>query len=355
MGDNGIIKNISTAFANYGYYILVAVFLFLTAMLVQPLLGILSFQEESIFVWLSFLALLAWMGVAIMVGFASPIGRRLLTFLHVALILTPLVVLVNLALIVAGFYWSAFWGDGLPILLWIGMAAITCVIAPSSRNSKFHSFLVIFPLFLASWTGLLMFVTIEVPNGLQTWLVIWILSITTTAIFVATIIIRRMNTMKSRPLRSFMLIGLKAIGISAVPFVILILLVFGLLFVVVDFLPHFVAVIVASAGTIWVSTIRDHVRRKITVAVIGLSAMVVVMGSYWVWTIDNGLDVYENEDRAAAESAYSVERFAYCNYEPTEFRVVKDDRGWFQLIPYTFWRLPGNTCKHYFHWNGVAG
>ena len=339
----------------YRYYIFWSLTVLLITEVVQPLIGIVSFEHERIFVWISFPTLLAWMGIAVLIGIVSPVDHRTLALIHLALAVFLVVICMNLGLIVAGIYWNAFWDNGLPILLWIGLASLTGAIASPSRNTKVHLMLVIFPLFVASWTGLLMFITFDVPNGLQSWLVIWALSMIATTILVGTIVLTRAASNKLHSTLSFVVVGFKTISISTVLFLMLILLLFVALFVVVDYLPHLTAIIVALAGAVWVGTIRHPVRRKIIVAVIGLWAMIVVMGSYWVWTIDNGLEVYVGEERTAAESAYSVERYAYCNYEPTEFRVVKDDRGWFQLIPYTFWRLPGKTCKHYFHWNGVAG
>ena len=207
---------------------------------------------------------------------------------------------------------------------------------------------------MALWTGLLMVINLDNPSGQQTWLIIWVLSVFATMSLVGTIIFRKMPLDTAHSALMYFLVGLKAVGITAVLYLMLILLIFAAPLLVADLLPHFSAIIVASAGIVLIGTMRHPVRRTITIATVGLWAMIVVMGSYWVWTIDNGLDMYVDEERSAAESAYGVERYTYCKYEPTEYRIAKDDKDRFVMIPYTFWRLPGRTCKHYVHWNRIG-
>ena len=342
----------------YRYRIFLSLTVLLLTEVVQPLIGIVSFEHERIFVWMSFLTLMACMGIAVLIGVVSPVSRRTMNYAYLGLVAVPLIIFVNYMLMRAGVYSDILWGAGIPILLWLGLAGLTGAVASSGRNTKVFLILVVFPLIVAAWTGLLMIMSLAATSHSHGWLwtiIIWGTSAITTALLVAAIILRITPSSKSRTVMLYIIISLKAVGISIVPFLMIVALPFLAVFVVFGGLPYLSAAIVAGAGTVLVGTIRDPFRRNITVTVIGLLGMIVVLGSYWVWTIDNGLDKYSGEDLARAKSALIVEWSAHCNYAPTEYRVVQDDRGWVRLIPYTFWRLPGQTCKHYFHWNGVAG
>ena len=145
----------------YRYYIFWSLTVLLITEVVQPLIGIVSFEHERIFVWTSFLTLVAWMGIAVLVGVVSPVGQRTMTFVYIALLTVPLAIFVNLVLIGADIlYWNVFWDDGIPILLWFGLAGLTGAVASSGRNTKVFLILVVFPLIVAAWTGLLMIMSL---------------------------------------------------------------------------------------------------------------------------------------------------------------------------------------------------
>ena len=105
----------------YRYYIFWSLTVLLLTEVVQPLIGIVSFEHERIFVWISFPTLLGWMGIATLIGVVSPVSDRVTKYAYFALTFVSLAIFVNIVLIAAGVYWHGFWDDGIPILFWLGI------------------------------------------------------------------------------------------------------------------------------------------------------------------------------------------------------------------------------------------
>ena len=337
----------------YRYYIFWSLTVLLITEVVQPIIGIVSFEHEQFFVWLSLLTLLASMGIAVLIGVVSPVGHRIMNHAYFALVAVPLILFVNLGLLGAGMRLDIFWTVGIPFIIWIGIAGPTGAAACVIRNKKAYSSLVVFPLIMASWTGVLMITSFAVPDfapsnilySTATYGFVLILSLLATTVILVGIFLKRAPPHNPRTHSMYILILLKALAISVIPYFVLSVLLVTLILLVPFILPYMAAIVVAIAGTAFVYTINDSMRRIVTVAVIGLLAMTVVLGAYWTWTIDDGLGAFSGEERIAAEFwARNAEDVTFCAYVPVNMRISKNEIGYFQGRVYTFWRLPRNPC-----------
>ena len=268
--------------------------LFLTEV-VQLLIGIVSFEHERIFVWMSFLTLMAWMGIAVLIGLVSPVRYRTLKYVYLALPACPVVIFVTFGLLVAG------------------VLMITSFAVPDFALSN-------------------------ILYSTATYGFVLILSLLATTVILVGIFLKRAPPHKPRTHSMYILILLKALAISVIPYFVLSVLLVTLILLVPFILPYMAAIVVVIAGTAFVYTINNSMRRIVTVAVIGLLAMIVVLGAYWTWTIiDGGLGAFSGEDRIAAEFwARKADDVTFCAYAPVNMRISKNEIGYFQEQVYTF-------------------
>ena len=291
---------------------------------------------------------------AMLIGLVSPVRYRTLKYVYLALPACPAVIFVTFGLLVTGVPVDIFWGAGIPFIIWIGIAGPTAAAAGVIQNKTAYSSLVVFPLIMASWTGVLMITSFAVPDfapsnilySTATYGFVLILSLLATTVILVGIFLKRAPPHKHRTHSMYILILLKALAISVIPYFVLSVLLVTLILLVPFILPYMAAIVVAIAGTAFVYTINDSMRRIVTVAVIGLLAMIVVLGAYWTWTIDDGLGAFSGEERIAAEFwARKADDVTFCAYAPVNMRISKNEIGYFQEQVYTFWRLPGNPCE----------
>ena len=257
----------------YRYRILLIVSLFTIAQIALLLLDIVSFTHERLLVWSSFFTLLAWTGIVGLIGVISPVGDGMQQkYAYLALFAILMAVVVNIGLIGAGVYWHVFWGNGLPILVWIGAAGLIGAFASAGRSKKKDMVLVDFLLILAFWAGLLMVIKLAIAGILSDWfqvLLMFGLSSLVTTMLVGAIVFRTVPADRPLGLLLYSLFGLKVLGITSLACVLLAALFFtATLFMAPPyFLPLLAAIVVAVAGTAFLGTIRQSARRGITIAI----------------------------------------------------------------------------------------
>ena len=354
MRSNGVMRSTYAFLVRHRYRFLAILSFLLVAEVIQPLLGIVSFEHERFVVWMSFPTLLAWIGVATLIGAVSPINDGTIKYAYFMLVVIPLVMFVNLGLFVSGIYWPTIWNNGLSLLVYITVVVLTGAVASSNQKTRAHSVLVYFPLIMASWAGLLTVGSLAVPTvaassilySLLTPGLVLVLSGVATSLMLVAFAFQRIPHDKPRTASMYIVIALIALSISTFPYLMLIVLIGVFILLVPFILPYLAAIVVAAAGTAFVHTIRSSARRNVTVVIVALWAMIAVLGAYWGWTVDRGLDAFSGEERLAAEQWSRHAGFTTpCSYGPAELRISKDDRGYFQGRVYTFWRLPGNPCS----------
>ena len=113
----------------------------------------------------------------------------------------------------------------------------------------------------------------------------------------------------------------------------------GLALALMVITPVLLSIVGPVFGTILIGTMRRSIR-NITVAGIGMAAMILVFGWYWFLTADDGLDAFSGQERRSAARALSG---GYsCD---THMRVVfKSGGGTFLVRSYTLWRF-STDCR----------
>ena len=345
-------ERIYTFLLNNRCNILLILTFLLIAQIVQPSLSFVPVEHDWLFGWLLFLTILAWMIMAGLVGVVTPIDRRLMRFAYSFLVVLPLIVFMFIGAllfdVVPNTYYPLW--ERVFILIgtvWLVTAALVGAVAPTDCNAKAYSILAVFPLISAAWLGSLV-LAFHVP-WLHTYVAALMALLSGLAVsgMIGVVLLRLTPADKPRILSFYILLGLKALGASvavfALPATITVILsatpwigvylLFGL--------PLLGAFAVAVPGAALISTMRNRIR-NITVAAIGLCGTIVVVGWYWAWTMDDGLDAFAVEDRAGAERALNE---GYCpNRINPSYRVVKDDSGHFNVQRRTWWRIPV-TCE----------
>ena len=108
--------------------------------------------------------------------------------------------------------------------------------------------------------------------------------------------------------------------------------------------PLLLAVVFAIPGTALIGTLR-HPDQNIAVMAVGLWMMIVVMGWFWVWTMDDGSGALTGEEHAPAKSV----SLTNCeNRINPQYRVITSDTGRERDLR-TWWRFP-TTCDAMPRW-----
>ena len=251
-----------TILVHYRYRILSIVSLLTVVQIAVLLLDVVSFEHERVLVWYSYFTLLIWMGVAGLLGVISPVGDDMQKGVYLTLSAILVAVFVHFWLIVAGVYWHVFWGNGLPILVWIGVAGLIGAFATADRNSRMHKILVVFSLNLTFWAGLLMVMRLAIAgissDRFQIFLVLFGSSCLVTTTLVGAIAFRTVPADKPRGLLLYIVQGLRAFGIIALACVLHAALFFTAGFF--PFPPYFepllLAVVISLATTKFIGTMR---------------------------------------------------------------------------------------------------
>ena len=101
-----------------------------------------------------------------------------------------------------------------------------------------------------------------------------------------------------------------------------------------------ISVVVAVLKAVLIGTMNP-LGRKIAITGIGMWVMIWVIGWCWYLAMNDGLDAFTGEVRAAAERALNQ---AHCSrrvwFEPTAARIFKDADGQFHVLGHTWWGIP---------------
>ena len=374
----------------YRYPILAALSLLLIAEMALAGVNLIPIEYEEALVWLMLLTIVAWAGIAMVIGVAAPAGGNLMKHgVRILLVLSPLALFTIIVSPLLFLYPYLL----VLIMVWIGIVVIVgthantdpttkATSAPSvyrmdasvlagtpqdehaERNTKTFLRRGVFPLLVflliaLFWTFyLLIYPVFDLLDSLIDSDLIYdllaplgaLLFISTTSLVVGAAL--RRSWLADRPR---IVVVLSAIGISVSAFVACIgILAFlyapiargieapGLALSLMVITPVLLSIVGPVFGTIFIGTMRRSIR-NITVAGIGMAAMILVLGWYLFLTADDGLDAFSGQERGSAERALSPGRGGYsCD---THMRVVfKGGDGSFLVRSYTLWRF-STDCR----------
>ena len=279
----------------YRYPILAALSLLLIAEMALAGVNLIPIEYEGALGWLTFLTIVAWTGIAMVIGVAAPAGgdapkRRS----HIIWILSPALfaMLVLLAirrgenLFQAQFLLDLILLPDLLVLVmvWIGMVVIVGATANVEHSKKTYLIMNVLPL------SMLTQITLSGPAG-------YLLDdlFTPVAFLLNSLVIGAVLRRTVLPDKSWIALAMISLGISAVSFVAAIALQALLIAsmagsVVGQFNRVFIVITVLSSLifsvplTVLVGTMRLPIR-NITVAGIGMAAMILVFWWYWLLSL----------------------------------------------------------------------
>ena len=377
----------------YRYPILAALSLLLIAEMALaavdliPGVNLIPVEYEWALGCLMLLTIVAWAGIAMVIGVSAPAGGNLMKHgVRILLVLSPLALFTIIASPLLFLYPYLL----VLIMVWIGIVVIVgthantdpitkATSAPSvyrmdasmlagtlqdeqaERNTKTFlrrgAFpLLVFLLVALFWTSyLLIYPVFDLLDSLIDSDLIYdllaplgaLLFISTTSLVVG-VALRRSRLANSPRI----VVVLAAVGISVADFVACIGIVAflyapiargieapGLALALMVITPVLLSIVGPVFGTILIGTMRRSIR-NITVAGIGMAAMILVFGWYWFLTADDGLDAFSGQERRSAAGALS--RGYSCD---THMRVVfKSGDGTFLVRSYTLWRF-STDCR----------
>ena len=361
----------------YRYPILAALSLLLIAEMALaavnliPGVNLIPIEYEWVLGWLTLLTIVAWAGIAMVIGVSAPTGgdapkRRghLIWILSPTLFAAMLVLLAILGanIFQAQFLLDVFWQPYLLVLVvvWIGMVVTVGATANVESSKKTYLFTGIFPLLILAWT-LLFWTTLSFTdevldlsnrllgaNLVDLVIPLGALFIVLSTSLVIGAVLRRSAMVDSRRI----VVAITAFGISIFLFFsamgIGVLLYFfsaggspdapGAALGVMAIMPVLWSLATTVLGAVLIGRMRRPIR-NITVAGIGMAAMILVFGWYWFLTVDDGLDAFSGQERGSAARALS--RADYC--ESTR-RVFKRSDGTFLVRSYSWWRF-STDCR----------
>ena len=334
-------STIPSTLIRYRYWILSALSLLLMSEMALAGINIIPVEYEWALGGLLLLTTVAWASAVGLIGVVAPIERDSMS--HVYLFRAVLFA-TCVSVILWGAIDTGFSGASMVFLLstiWMGLM----VIVGATSN---HPRLIVFPLLVIVCFGLQFhywvaygifddLLILPLSYGLSPVSLFVVLSISLT---LGVLLLRTMLVNKPRTTMKYVVVALTAFTYAiAVGLVLLSLVVVGLVFPVVAIL--LVAILSSVFGTMAIRTMRRPIR-NVTVAGIGMAGMIIVVGWYWYWTMDNGLDAFSGEDRVSAERALFR---ASCPGSAENRLVFEGDDGDFLVHGYTWWRLPTGDCR----------
>ena len=318
----------------YRYPILAALSLLLIAEMALAGVDLIPIEYEWALVWLMLLTIVAWAGIAMVIGVASPAGGDApkdvpntyvpdfsvgelgvaIPRLPVMLILSPTLfaMLVLLAILGANIFQAQFLLDliRLPymrvlVMVWIGMVVIVGATANIEHSKKTYLIMNVFPLLALTLTMLAvpavsfstqLYLSTQLLGVLSILLVALVAFLSTSLVIGAVL---RRSAMVDDGRR--IVVAKTAFGISVASFVPLMVFVallialaegvdtcldcpgikLALLLGVLIVVPVLLYLTFSVALTILIGTMRRP-NRNITVAGIGMAAMILVFGWYWL-------------------------------------------------------------------------
>lgn len=371
----------------YRYPILAALSLLLISEMALAGIDLIPIEYEWTLGWLMFLTILAWTGIAVVIGVGAPIGgdapqdvpkqvpniyvpdfsvdeptdrnepkRRG----HIIWILSPALfaMLVLLSILGANIFQAQFILDLIRqpyirvlIMVWIGMVVIVGATANVDSSKKTYLIMNVLPFLML--TSIMLFAPAAYPSSGLLILVVLLLN----SLVIGAILRRTL------PDKSWIALAMISLGISVAEFVLVMVVVVSLIasvggfdtcndcpgvvvvlfFVVLIVIPVLLSLIFSVPLTILIGTIRRPIR-NITVAGIGLVAMLLVSGWYWYVTMDTGYDSIPVEEGTSAERNWN--RYGpSCPLGTAGWRAIKGDDGKLTARGYTLWRLPTGDCR----------
>ena len=334
-------RHILPILTRYPYHILAALSLLLMSEMALAGIDIVPVEYEWGFGGLLFLTTVAWASTVGLSGAVAPIERDSIayTYLFLAVLFATFVSLILWGAIDTGLSVSS-------LLFWLGTIGMGLMVIVGATSN--HPRLIVFPLLVIACFGLQFhywvaygifddLLILPLSYGLSPVSLFVVLSISMT---LGVLLLRTMLVNKPRTTMKYVVVALTTFTYAiAVGLVLLSLVVVGLGFPVVAIL--LVAILSSVFGTMAIRTMRRPIR-NVTVAGIGMAGMIIVVGWYWYWTMDNGIDAFSGEERVSAERALSR---ASCPGSAQNRLVFKDDDGEFLVSGYTWWRLPTGDCR----------
>ena len=343
-------KKTYATLVKYRYIILVVLSLLIAGQMTQPHLDLFPIEFEWLSTSLLFLTTVALMAIAGLIGYAAPLSSRVL---HAAYPILAILLLVTFAifaltflemyrLIVGSTLPSEYWRLSMSILgaaisAWVVLAAVIGSITSESRAGVRYSTLVVLPLILAGCIGMALMATIG-PYLYEAGVPL-LLSGLAVPLMIGAILLHRTPADVPRTRRLYLVTAMKAVGAS----VIILALLSSVLIALRSPWYFIIWVPLSSAGiafllTMFIATF-EHPGRNVAMTVVGLWALIVFMGWYWVGTMGNGLEGLEEAQRAIADQAV-YEADCESRIQP-QYRVINlDGRPTVKLR--TWWRLPAN-------------
>ena len=350
-------RHILPILTRYPYHILAALSLLLMLEMALAGINILPAKYEWGLGGALFLTTVAWVSIVGLIGVVAPIKRDPMEYVYFLLAVLSVVLFTMLVspLLFEPFD-SVFWRRSLLFLLitvWMGFMVTVGATSNAEHNSTIHSRLIVFPLLVIACSGLLIhywvafavfddLLILPPPYALS---LVSLFVILSNSLTLGVLLLRTMLVNKPRTTMKYVVVALTALGISAFTYAIAVglgllsIVVVGLGFPVVAIL--LVALLSSVFGTMAIRTMPRPIR-NVTVAGIGMAGMIIVVGWYWYWTMDNGLDTFSGEDRVSAERALFR---TSCPGSAEIHRVFKGDSGEFLVSGYTWWRLPTGDCR----------
>ena len=341
-------KKTYATLVKYRYIILVVLSLLIAGQMTQPHLDLFPIEFEWLSTSLLFLTTVSLMAIAGLIGYAAPLSSRVL---HAAYPILAILLVVTFAmfaltyldmyrLIVGSTLPSEYWrlsmsSLGAAISAWVVLAAVIGSITSESRAGVRYSTLVVLPLILAGWIGM----ALMAMNGpyLYEAGVPLLLSGLAVPLMIGAILLHRTSPDVPRTRRLYLVTAMKAVGAS----VVILALLSSVLIALRSPWFFIIWVPLSSAGiaflvTMFIATF-EHPGRKVVTTLIGLWALIIFMGWYWVGTMYDGREGLEGVERAIADQ--TVYEADCKNRVHPQYRVINEDgRPTVQLR--TWWRLP---------------
>ncbi len=281
---------------------------------------------EWIFGWFLFLTLLAWGGMVGFAGVTRPVTRSMVKYTRL-LLMAPL--LIATVLFIADWTWALI----ITVVILPFVLTLIGAITLADVDAIIYLILVVIPLNVTAWFWLWALASYSPFE----YVVLLIVALQALAIplFIGYIILRVFRRSFGKRFLNVVLLGISVatIAIAGVVWS------FGLIAAITD-LALVILAIGIMPGAALISMMK-YPYRNIAVSAVGLCSIIIVVGWFWVWVMDNGLDSFTGEEHAAAERFLQescVERY------DIGYRIYKNDGGYFVLDLSAWWRLP-LTCE----------
>ena len=343
----------------YRYWILASLSLLLISEMVVAGIDLVPIEHEWVLGWFLFLTTFTWVGAAGVISIVAPVGGHVMKPVYRILAAFPLALFVLLVMVFIRFQplVELFWRPYLLLLVmaWIGSVVIVSIITTDPARSTKISVrgtiplelwdLRLFSVMVIAWVGLLVhyWTTVSDPLGgnfqILSASIVLSNSLILGAVALRTVLARRPHT-----LLLYVVVALTAFGISAFTYATGILL--GTLSIGIIFIFGLI-ILVAISNSVFATALIGTMPRpipNIMVTGIGLLVVILVVGWFWLDTMDNGLYAFSGEERAAAEWVLKTAKCPDTFLRPINIRIVKSNDGEFLVSGYTWWRLPTGDC-----------